>query len=573
MNILRVNLQNNTIESKLASEEWKALGGRALISRILLDEVDPTCNPLGPNNKLIVAPGLLGGTTVSCVNRISIGGKSPLTGTIKESNAGGVTGYKLARLGIKAIIFEGIPEEIKTQILYISDQKTELLPADDYKGLGVYETAEKLKYKFNSKIGMIINGFGGERLYKSAGIANADKDGVPSRYSGRGGLGAVMGSKGIKAVVIDDANSQGVDIENDELFKITRTAITQTILGNEAVANSYTKLGTAGTVNLTNALGALPTRNFSNGIFEGANNINGDKLYELITTRKGEGNSSHACMPGCLIKCSNIFPDEQGKTIVSPLEYETIGLLGSNLGIDNLDIIGKFNYICNDMGLDTIEVGGAIGVAMEAGIISFGDSEGVLNLFEEIRKDTYLGKIIASGASTIGAVLGVQRVPVVKGQTMAAYDPRAIKGLGVTYATSPQGADHTAGQTLRAPVDHSKPEGQVEASKKAQVMNTIHDSMGTCIFLGSGINGNVQLLADLYSAMSGEPCGLEDLKQMSMEALLREREFNKGAGFNAAHDRLPEYFYSEVNPASKTVFDVDQEEMLKIFEFEETSKS
>ena len=573
MKILRVNLQNNTVESQSASEEWKALGGRALISKILLDEVDPTCNSLGPNNKLIVAPGLLGGTTVSCVNRISIGGKSPLTGTIKESNAGGVTGYKLARLGVKAIIFEGIPQEIKTQILYISEQKTELLPAEDYKGLGVYETAEKLKGQFNNKIGMIINGFGGERLYKSAGIANADKEGVPSRFSGRGGLGAVMGSKGIKAVVLDDANSQGVEIKNDELFKNTRTKISQTILGNEAVANSYTKLGTAGTVNLTNGLGALPTRNFSNGTFEGANNINGDKLYELITTRKGEGNTSHGCMPGCLIRCSNIFPDEQGKAIVSPLEYETIGLLGSNLGIDNLDIIGKFNYLCNDMGLDTIEVGGAIGVAMEAGIISFGDYEGVLNLFEEINADTYLGKIIASGASTVGAVLGVQRVPVVKGQTMAAYDPRAIKGLGVTYATSPQGADHTAGQTLRAPVDHSKPEGQVEASKKAQVMNTIHDSLGTCIFLGSGINGNVQLLADLYSSMSGESCGIEDLKQMSMEALLREREFNKGAGFTEAHDRLPEYFYTEVNPASKTVFDVDEEAMLNIFEFEETSKA
>ena len=565
MKVVRVNMHDCTIEITASPKEWKRLGGRALISKIMLDEVDPVSNPLGPNNKLIIAPGILGGTTVSCVNRISIGAKSPLTDTIKESNAGGVTGYKLARLGIKAIIVENLPKEKSFKNLYISENEISLIDAEEYKNMGVYVTAEKLKEKYNTKVGLVINGPAGERLYRNSGIANADKDGVPSRYSGRGGLGAVMGSKGLKAIIIDDSNATGIEIKNDTLFKETRSIISKTIIENEATNNTYKKYGTAIVVNLTNSLGALPTRNFSTGYFEGAEDINGEKLYELITKRKGD--PSHACMPGCLIKCSNIFPDENGDVIVSPLEYETIGLMGSNLGIDNLDLIGKLNYICNDLGLDTIEAGGTIGVAMEAGVIDFGDEDGVLRLLDEIRKDTYLGKIIASGASIAGKVLGVRRIPVVKDQALAAYDPRAIKGLGVTYATSNMGADHTTGSTLRSPVDHRSPDNQVEATRKSKINSTIHDCMGTCLFMGMGIKGDIALLADLYSAMIGESYKTEDIINVVKETLLREREFNRRAGFTVAHDRLPEFFYTEVNPATDTVFDVRQEEINTLFEF------
>lgn len=567
MKVLRTDLGNNSTNYEPIPEEWRHLGGRALISKIMTEEVEPVCDPLGPKNKLIIAPGILAGTTASCVNRISIGGKSPLTGTIKESNAGGNTAYKLARLGIKTVILEGIPKENKLKILFISDNKVKLFPAEELKELGVYETAEKLRNRFGKKIGMIINGQGGERLYRSAGIANTDNEGTPSRFSGRGGLGAVMGSKGIKAVVIDDSNAKGIIIQDEDLFKKTRSIITHTIINNEQIANSYTKFGTAGLVALTNSIGALPTRNFSNGSFEGSEKINGQRLYDLIKERKGK--TSHACMPGCLIRCSNIFPDEQGKPLVSPLEYETIGLLGSNCGIDNLDIIGKLNYLCNDIGIDTIEIGGAIGVAMEAGIIEFGDEEGTINLLNEVKNDTYLGKIIAAGASITGKILGVKRVPVSKDQTIAAYDPRAIKGLGVTYATSTMGADHTAGQTLRSPVEHTKTELQVETSKKAQIANTIHDCIGTCIFVGGAIMGNLQLLADLYTSMSGESWTVEDFMKMSKETLLRERKFNEDAGITIAHDRLAEFFYYEENPVTKTVFDVDEEEMKTIHDFEE----
>lgn len=565
--LIRVNVSKGDIKIIASPVEWDKLSGRALTSKIVADEVNPTCDPIGPNNKLVIAPGLLAGTTVSCVNRISIGAKSPLTGAIKESNAGGTTAYKLGRIGIKAVILEGSSNDGSMKVLYISNDNVELIPADDLKGLGVYETASRLRERFGSKVGMVIIGPAGERLYRTSGVANCDMEGTPSRFSGRGGIGAVMGSKGIKAIVVDDSKGKAPEVKDKELFDKTRKEITETIINNEQVANSYTKYGTAGLVTLTNSMGALPTRNFSTGRFEGADNISGQRLYDLITTRKGEGDPSHACMPGCLIKCSNIFPDESGKTIVSPIEYETIGLMGSNCGIDSLDVIGKLNYICNDVGIDTIDMGAAIGVAMEAGVIAFGDGEGAVRLLNEVQQDTYLGKILGAGAAITGKVLGVKHVPVCKDQAMPAYEPRAIKGLGVTYATSTMGADHTAGQTLRAQVEHTKPEKQVETSRNAQVTNTLHDYIGTCFFVGGAIKGNLELLADLITGFTGSKFTLEELKDTSKATLLLEKKFNEKAGLNAAHDMLPEYFYYEENPAVGTVFDVPAEEMQDIHKF------
>lgn len=567
MRILRVNLEQKEVHYVECPQDIEMLSGRALISKLMLEEVDPSCDPLGPRNKLILAPGILGGTTVSCVNRISIGAKSPLTGGIKESNGGGITGYKLGRLRVKALILEGQPLYEQWNILLVSGEKAELVPSGELQGLGVYETAEKLKERYGRHVGLVIIGPAGERLYRSAGIANSDMDGVPSRYSGRGGLGAVMGSKKIKAIVIDDSRVPGPLIADDELFKKTRQEISKTILENELIAETFTKYGTARMVKVVNSLGGLPTRNFSTGAFEGAENISGQKMYELITTRQGEGDPSHACMPGCLIRCSNVYPDEKGQALVSPLEYETIGLLGSNCGIDNLDVIARLNYICNDLGLDTIDAGGAIGVAMEAGVLSFGDAEGALGLLEEVRKDSYLGKIIAAGTALAGQILGVKRIPACKGQGIPAYDPRAIKGLGVTYATSPMGADHTAGHTIRVQIEHARSEGQVDASRHTQIAHTVHDCIGTCYFVEGAIKGKMELLANLASAMSGRSWSVEDMKTIARETLLREVKFNERAGFHPSGNRLPEFFCREENPASKTVFDVPQEEMDRIFNF------
>jgi len=565
--VLRIKTNFGEIISEEVSKKYNKLSGRALISKILTEEVKPTCDPFGKYNKLIIAPGYLAGTTVTCVNRMSIGAKSPLTGGIKESNAGGNTAYKLGKLDIKAIILEDIPDNSKTKILYISKDNTELIEFPKIKNMGIYKSAEILKEKYGEKVGLILIGPVGEKMYFNSGISNTDNDGIPSRFSARGGLGAVMGSKGIKAIVINDEGTFTPEMIDKNSFNDIKKKVTNTVINNEAVANSYTKYGTSNLVDLINEMGALPTHNFSKGKFDQAENVSGKKLYDLIEERQGEGKHSHACMPGCLIKCSNVFADKDGKTIVSPLEYETIGLLGPNCGIGNLDTIGKLNYKCNDLGLDTIETGGTIGVLMEAGVIEFGDEQGALNLLEEVKNDSYLGKIIASGTGNAAKVMGVRRAPIAKNQTMSSYDPRGIKGLGVTFASSPMGADHTAGQTLRADVEHTKPEGQVEASKNAQIGNAIHDSIGTCFFLGGAIQGKIEFLADLISAMTGKDFTIDILKEIAKGTILREKAFNKNAGLTKAHDRLAEFFYEEENPDVSTVFDVKDEDIEKVHEF------
>ena len=566
--VIRVHLNTGEISREPVSADCKWVAGRALTSRIVAEEVDPQCDVFGAGNKLVFATGLFAGTTVSCANRLSIGGKSPLTGGIKESNSGGNVAYRMARLGIRAIVFESVPSTDTLQILHVSKDSISLVSGEEYRGMKTYETAAKLRQQYGSQTAISLIGPTGERLSLASGIANTDNEGRPGRFAARGGLGALMGSKGIKAVVINDSGAQGPDIADMERFKALRSTIAKEIAGNETVANTYTKYGTAGMVNVTSALGALPTMNFSRGRFQHAEAINGDALYQRIVERGGDGDPSHSCMPGCVMRCSNVFADENGQEIVSPLEYETIGLVGSNCGIGDLDVIGKLNYRCNDLGLDTIDLGGAIGIAMETGLLPFGDGEGALKLLDEIEQDTWLGRILASGGQRTGDILGARRIPAVKKQIMAAYDPRAVKGLGVTYATSPMGADHTAGQTVREPVEHASADNQVETSRRAQITNTMHDSIGTCVFLSTGISKKFQLLADLTTAIHGKDCQLEDLHQIARETLLRERSFNRQAGLGEGSDRLPEFFYQEVNPDSGTVFDVPEEEMKKIYQFD-----
>lgn len=248
------------------------------------------------------------------------------------------------------------------------------------------------------------------------------------------------------------------------------------------------------------------------------------------------------------------------------MEYETIGLLGSNCRIDDLDAIGEMNRLCNDLGVDTIEVGGAIGVAMEAGLIQFGDAIGAMNLIREIAKGTTLGRIIRHGGAVAGRVFGVKRVPAVKGRIMPAYDPRGIKGLGVTYATSPMGAHRTAGNTVRVQIEHHEASGQVEASRNAQLSAAIYDSLGMCLFAGAAVKSRIDLLARLVSAHLGIECSDKDLLILARRTIMAEKELNTRAGLTKAHDRLPEHFVEDTNPASGTVFDVPGEELDRMWE-------
>lgn len=565
MDVWRVNLREMTLIKHPIPETWDRLGGRGLIARILVDEVEPTCNALGSKNKLIFAPGLLTGHMLSSCDRISIGGKSPLTGGVKEANAGGTTGLKMMKLGIKALILENQPEIKDTiWILLVNHEGVHFERANELSGLGVYETTSRLLDKYGEKVALALIGKGGEMQLASAGIHNLDKDRMPTRIAARGGLGAVMGSKCVKAIVFDASSCSTPHILDESAYRKAQKEYTQALMAHPQT-KIYAEYGTNAMPSLSYPLGGMPTRNFSTGQFEGIGTIDGDFMRNLLLKRGGESQTTHACMPGCTIRCSNVYGDEDGKTIVAPLEYETVGLMGSNLGISDLDMIARLNYVVNDLGLDSIEVGAAIGIAAETGLMEFGDVDRATQLLEEIRIGTPLGRILGNGAVITGKVLGVERVPAVKGQAMSAYDPRAIKGTGVTYATSPQGADHTAGLTIRAKVDHLDPTKQAEVSRQAQINMAGYDTLGACIFAGFGFGSTLWTIRDMLDARYGWQVGDDILQVLGKETISLEREFNRRAGFTSADDRIPEWMSREPLPPYKGVFDVPNKDLDEIF--------
>jgi aldehyde:ferredoxin oxidoreductase len=534
---------------------WAHLGGRGLLTRIMVDEMDATCEPLGPLNKLIFTPGLLTGHRLSSCDRLSVGGKSPLTGGVKESNAGGRTGLHMAHLGIKALIIEDKPVQKGWWILHLSQNGARFERADEFAGMGVYAVAPALLERYGDKVAISLIGPGGEMLMTGAGIQNIDKDKRPSRINARGGLGAVMGSKGIKAIVFDKTGCKDPVLADKKAFRAAQKAYNKALLDHPQT-QSYADYGTAAMARMCDAFGAIPTRNFSAGQFEGVEKISGEYLRELLLKRGGASETTHACMAGCAIRCSNVYGGENGDEIVSPVEYETIGLMGSNLGIDSLDAIAHLNWHVNDLGLDSIEVGAALGVAADAGLMAFGDGDRALELMDEIRAGSALGRALGNGAVVMGKLYGVERVAVVKGQAMSAYDPRAIKGTGITYATTPQGADHTCGLTIRAQVDHLDPNGQVELSRNAQLSMAGYDTLGACVFAGFGFAATPESIRDLLNARYGLDVSATILQELGRETIELEREFNKRAGFTAADDRLPEWMTREALPPHNTVFDV-----------------
>ena len=565
--VWRVNVREQTLNCEPIPDTWKRLGGRGLLARILLDEVDAKCDPLGLENKLIFAPGLLVGHMLSSTDRISVGGKSPLTGGIKESNAGGRTGLHMTHMGIYALIIEDMPKEDGYWVLHLSLNGARWERADDLVGLGVYETAPKLIAKYSDKVAIALIGPGGEMRMKAAGIQNLDKDRVPSRIAARGGLGAVMGSKGLKAIVFDHAGGQKPPVLDPEAFKVAQKDYTKAVIEHPQ-SITYRDYGTAAMAHMCDGFGALPTRNFSTGHFEQVDDISGETLREFFLKRGKPSDPSHACMAGCTIKCSNIFGGDDGKIIVSPLEYETIGLMGSNLGIHSLDTVGRMNWQVNDLGLDSIEIGAALGVAAEAGLMRWGDGERALELLDEIRRGTKLGRTLGDGSVATGNKYGVERVPVVKGQAMSAYEPRAIKGTGITYAVSPQGADHTAGLTIRAKVNHLDPTVQKDPSLTAQLNMAGYDTLGACIFAGFGYAATPDgVINRLLSARYGWD-DLPDnvLQALGKETIKMEREFNRRAGFTKEDDRLPKWMMEEPLPPHNTVFDVSEEVLDRMFE-------
>jgi aldehyde:ferredoxin oxidoreductase len=516
---------------------------------------------------------MLSGSAAAMSGRMSVGGKSPLTGGIKEANSGGQPSQVLARLGYAAIVLEGQPKDDTLYKIFINKDGVKITPDNSLKGLGNYAVVEKMKGAYGGKIACISIGPAGEMKLAASTVAFTDMELRPTRHAGRGGLGAVMGSKGVKVIVLDDTGNPMRAPKDPEKFKAANKQWVDGLKSNPVTGQGLPAYGTNVLTNILNEAGGYPTYNFKEGRFAGATKISGETQAELETSRGGL--ATHGCHRGCVIRCSGTYHDKDGHFLTKQPEYETVWAHGGNCGIDDLDSIARMDLLDDDFGLDTIEMGATIGVAMEAGLLKFGDAQGAINLIKEAGKGTPLGRIIGSGAAVTGKVFGVERVPVVKGQAMPAYDPRAVQGIGVTYATSTQGADHTAGYAVATNimkvggfVDPLKPAGQIELSRNLQITTAAIDSLGTCLFVTFAIMDQpetFQALLDLTNAFFGFNLKAEDVTELGKKILKMERDFNAAAGFTKAHDRLPEFFKNQALPPHNVTFGVTDEELDQVF--------
>ncbi len=581
--ILRLDMGNRSYKLEDVPEKYKALGGRGLSSTMICDEVDPLAHPLGPHNKVVFAPGMVTGTAAPTSARVSVGAKSPLTGGIKESNAGAAWAPTVARLRLKAIVIEGAPlkkdDFWMARVFWSGDKPAvEFMPATDYVGRNLYEVFPELYEKFGKRVHIAGIGVAGEFGYANSGIVFDDMRQRPTRYSGRGGLGSVLGSKGLKFIVVDGEGAPGVEIVDEAGFKAGAKKL-RDALGEHALTKPKGGLNTYGTavlINILNEAGGLPTRNFRTGRFEGAAKIAGEAIFENNKKRTGKEVYNHACSPGCVIQCSNTVYAENGDEIASCVEYESDWALGANCGIDDLDGISKMVYWCNAYGVDTIETGDSIAVAMDSGYLSFGDLKGAQNLIHEMGKGSPMGRILGGGTEFVAKAFGNPRSPSVKGQGMPAYDPRAVKGIGVTYATTTMGADHTAGYTIAPEIAGvggksdplaSEP-GKADLSRAFQKTTAFLDSTGHCLFIAfaildiaSGFAGMVEEV----NAVFGLHLTGDEAVALGGEILKRERAFNEAAGLSCADDRLPEFMKYEKLPPHNVVADLPDAVFDRVF--------
>ncbi len=557
MKILRVDMQNEKITFEDLPEEWKVLGGSALIAKIMMKEVPPDTDPLGPENRFIVAAGPLAGTGAPQLGRISVGAKSPLTLGIKEANSGGPAAQVLDRLGIRAVIIRGAPAKGRLSCLLISKDKAELIPADEYRGAKNYDLVDRLRKKYGEKISVLSIGIAGERQYKGASVSFTDIFGDPSRNAARGGLGAVLGSKGIKAVVLDPAQAGPVELARPAEFRETVKNWVNT-LKHDVSCSLYARFGTPFAISNSASHGTLPGNNYRSGRPENFIAVSGNAIQKVLFERGGK---MHGCMPGCVIQCSIIYPDKDGKRICASYEYETIALLGTNLGITDLDAIARLKFMCDDLGLDAIETGSSLGVAAEAGKMTMGDGESAARLLAEIEKETPLGSALANGVVATAKYLNVTRIPAYKGQALPAHDPRSVKGTGVTYFSSPMGADHTAGLTYRLPKNKDR---QAENSLKSQIQSAACDAFGYCLNAVPGRGSLYQYFSDLMNARYGMRMTPDEVMGIGKQTLRDQLAFNEKAEFSKM-EQMPAFIREETIAPTGHVFDIDENEIKNVW--------
>ncbi|MFW9954807.1 MAG: aldehyde ferredoxin oxidoreductase family protein [Candidatus Thorarchaeota archaeon] len=537
--ILYVSLDSYDIKKERVPDGIykKYLGGRGLGVKLLYDNLAPGIDPLSPDNWLIVTVGPSTATTVPTAGRFIVVTKSPQTGTIFDSNCGGYFGPQLRRAGYAAVVLTGKSE--RPVYLWINDDDVEIRDASKVWGKDVEQTTDMLLEETDAKAQVACIGPAGENLVKLAAIMN-DKH----RAAGRGGVGAVMGSKGVKAIVARGQKS--ITPQDKERLDEVVTRARRLIKKNSVTDKALPVYGTAVLVNVINEYGMLPTNNFQEGNFNDAEGVSGEKLLERFSEK------TYNCF-GCPIGCGRVSR-VHGKVVGGP-EYESIWALGPQCGINDLEWITEANHHCNLMGVDTISVGSTIGCAMELAQegklethLKFGSTTGVLELIEDIAYKRGLGADLSEGSRRLAEKYGAPELAMhAKGLEIPAYDPRGVQGHALGYATSNRGGCHLRSyligpEIMGSPVlvDRDRTNGKPGLVKLYQDLSAAMDTMIVCRF--TNFAWPVDIYAEMVSASTGlEMSGHEFLK-IGERIWNLERMFNIREGFGTKDDRLPPRF-------------------------------
>jgi aldehyde:ferredoxin oxidoreductase len=533
--ILVVDLAAGTIASQPLNMEMARLflGGRGLGSRLLWEMVGPEVEPLSPENVLIFATGPLTATGYQTSNRFSVSTKSPLTGTVLDANSGGYWGMQFKKSGYDALVIKGAAAS--PVWLEVTPESAVLHDAGDLWGMRVRETTERLGQN-NNRRNVLCIGPAGENLGRMAAIMN---DG--ERSLARGGPGAVMGAKKLKAVVVEGKQRPGID--DQERFRFMLYESRKLLTASPLTSQALPEFGTAVVMNIVNGVGALPTRNFRQSQFEGAEEIAGEKLTDEYLV------SNAACW-ACPIGCTRISKTD--KVEGEGPEYETTWAFGAQCGIDDLAAIIEANALCNDLGLDTISTGSTIACAMELAELGrlesdlrFGRADLLAPTIEDIAYRRDLGAVLSEGSRRVAAGHGAPELSMsVKGLEMPAYDPRGMQGQGLLYATSNRGACHMRGNMLGLEVlglpkliDRFQVQGKSSYVILHQDVAAAIDSLVVCKFTNMAVAE--EYFARALSAVTGEAFSTGDLIRVGERVWNLERLYNVREGFTAADDTLP----------------------------------
>ncbi len=579
--LLRVNLTTGRSIVEAIPTDWLRdyIGGRGLGDRYLYEEMDPAIDPLSPDNKLIFATGPLTGTPVPCGARYMVVTKGPLTGAITTSNSGGHWGPELKFAGYDLLLLEG--RAARPSYLFIYDDHVELRDARHWWGRGVGETEDGLRRELGlPALRVAAIGPAGEKLVRFACIMN-DKH----RAAGRSGVGAVMGSKYLKAIAV--RGTGGVEVADPAAFMKALWTM-RAAMKYSPGRKSFAELGTAATIDLTQAFGGLPTRNFQQGQFELAENLNGNSIRD---TRLVANKACFACTIACGRVCR--LGDEADKYLVNTHprnwrtagegpEYEAAWALGADTGVGDLDAVLKANWLCNDLGMDPISMGSTLAAAMELyerGVLTdaqvemplrFGSAEALVRMVEATAYREGFGDELAEGSKRMGEKLGHPEVFMgSKGQEFPAYDPRGFQGMGVAYATCNRGGCHlrawTPGPESSGEMDPHTTAGKGEWVAKQQNRTTAHDSTGICLFV-AGADGPLEMLVPCTAAATGIPYTMDEFLHIGERTWNLERLWNLKAGLTRADDTIPQRLMKEAHksgPSAGVVVHLDQ--MLPVY--------